>query len=148
LGSAIRRAEALPAHLKQAALQALERLPGGDALCHGDFHPDNVIMLPRGPVIIDWIAATSGNPLGDVARTSLLLRLGDLPPGMPGRKRIEAMRSRFHRTWLQRYLQLRPASRRELAAWELPVAAARLNEDIPGEQTTLLGMVEAAVSGH
>lgn len=48
-----------------------------------DFHPDNVLLAARGPVIIDWPDATRGQPLADVARTSLLLRLGGLPPGWP-----------------------------------------------------------------
>jgi Ser/Thr protein kinase RdoA (MazF antagonist) len=26
----------------------------GDGLCHGDIHPDNVIMTADGPRLIDW----------------------------------------------------------------------------------------------
>jgi uncharacterized protein (TIGR02172 family) len=145
LGSAIRLAGVLAPHLKQAALRALDKLPDGKALCHGDFHPDNVILSPRGPVILDWTAAVTGNPLADVARTSLLLRSGQLPPETPQseRERIEALRAGFHSTWLQHYLRLRQASDEEIAAWQLPVTAARLNEEIAEEQESLLRTVES-----
>ncbi len=145
LEGGIRAVQALPAHLKEAALSALARLPDGDALCHGDFHPDNVIMAARGPIIIDWMTAVRGNPLADVARTSLLLRLGALPPGTRGAWLIEIGRNLYHTIYLRRYLQLRPASREAIAAWQMPVAAARLNENVP-ENPQLLALVEASVS--
>jgi aminoglycoside phosphotransferase (APT) family kinase protein len=60
----------LSATEKEAARRCLAELPDGTALCHGDFHPGNVLITPRGPVIIDWETATRGHPLGDVACTS------------------------------------------------------------------------------
>jgi Ser/Thr protein kinase RdoA (MazF antagonist) len=43
----IQHAAALPDELRQAALAALYRLPIGERLCHGDFHPDNVLLSGR-----------------------------------------------------------------------------------------------------
>lgn len=41
-------------------------------VCHGDFNPTNVIMLPGGGYrIIDWAHVRRGNPLADIARTYL-----------------------------------------------------------------------------
>ena len=151
LERSIRAAQALPDRLKEAALSVLARLPDGDALLHGDFHPDNVIMTSRGPIIIDWMTATQGDPLADVARTSMLLGLGALLPGTPGRRVIEAGRQLYHAVYLRRYLQLRHASREEVAAWRLPTLAARLSENIAAEQAQLLALVEAALrrgNGH
>lgn len=143
----IGEAKPLPETLKEGALRALARLPEGDSLCHGDFHPENVLMTARGPVVIDWTDATIGNPLADVARTSLLLQSSTLPPEMPASTRLllKAIRSRFHSIYLKRYLQLRPASRAELAAWRLPVAAARLSEGIKEEEGRLLAIIEAGL---
>ena len=39
----------LPKHLATGVLALLESLPPGDGLCHGDFHPGNVIMTAEGP---------------------------------------------------------------------------------------------------
>src|SRR5262249_15504970 len=59
---------------RKAALEQLAGLPEGAALCHGDFHPDNILLTARGPVVIDWSSASRGDPLGDVAWTSHLMR--------------------------------------------------------------------------
>ncbi len=146
LENKIRDAEPLPASWKTAALQALDQLPDDNVLCHGDFHPENVLMSPRGATIIDWPDATRGHPLADVARTSLLLRVGGLPPGAALRRLLQSARAAFHAVYLRRYMQLRPASRSELAAWQLPVAAGRLSEDIPEERDQVLALVEASLA--
>ena len=65
---------------KQAARLCLEKLPDGEAVCHGDFHPENVLFTARDPLIIDWDGASHGDPLGDVACTSRLLQTASLPP--------------------------------------------------------------------
>lgn len=149
LESKIRAAEALPADWKDAALQALDQLPAGGVLCHGDFHPDNILMTSQGAIIIDWPDATRGHPLADVARTSLLLQTGGLPPGTAQRWLIQSLRALFHAIYLKCYFRLRPtsASRRQLAAWRLPVAAARLSEDIPEERDRVLALVAASQPG-
>ena len=45
----------------------------GDRVIHLDLHPDNVVITPRGPVVIDWRNATDGAPELDVALAALLL---------------------------------------------------------------------------
>ncbi len=50
----------------------LDSLPKHLRLCHGDFHPSNIIITADGtPYIIDWSHATQGNSSADVARTYL-----------------------------------------------------------------------------
>ena len=142
----IRNVEALSPATKEAALKVLARLPDDSAVCHGDFHPDNILMSPRGPIVIDWMDATRGSPLADVARTSLLLQIG-APLGMsvPIRLMIESLRSVFHQTYLRRYMPLLSVSREQIAAWRAPVAAARLDDGIREEESRLVAIVEAAV---
>ena len=41
----------------------------GERLLHLDFHPDNVLLSQRGPVVIDWANARAGDPALDVAMT-------------------------------------------------------------------------------
>ena len=147
LESRIRGAEILTVSTKDAVLRALGDLPDGSVLCHGDFHPGNILLSPRGAIVIDWMDASAGNPLADVARTAVLLRLGVLPPGTIGRWLLESGRILFHRVYLRRYIQLRPVSREQIAAWHLPVAAARLAEDIP-EQGRLLGLIQALLANQ
>ncbi|GAA1075483.1 phosphotransferase [Nocardiopsis metallicus] len=48
---------------------------GQDRLLHMDLHPGNVVLAPRGPVVIDWTNARDGAPDLDLALTALLLAL-------------------------------------------------------------------------
>jgi aminoglycoside phosphotransferase (APT) family kinase protein len=58
----------------------LSQLPdGGDRLVHLDLHPLNVLLSPRGPVVIDWSNASRGEGLTDVALTYVLLTCPRLP---------------------------------------------------------------------
>ncbi len=146
LETRIRAAEALPASDRDKALAALEKLPDGEALCHGDFHPNNILISPRGPIVIDWTDAARGCPLADVARTSLMIHLA-APSSSAERLLVLFGRRLFHAAYLRRYFQLRPDSRAALSAWMLPVAAARLEDGIPEEQSRLLALIRAAQPG-
>jgi aminoglycoside phosphotransferase (APT) family kinase protein len=59
----------------------LPRLPEGDALLHFDLHPQNVILSPRGPVVIDWTNACVGAPGVDIARAWALTACADTDVG-------------------------------------------------------------------
>jgi aminoglycoside phosphotransferase (APT) family kinase protein len=144
----IQQASPLPAAWTAAALAALDRLPDGNRLCHGDYHPDNVLMSAHGPIIIDWSEATAGNPLADVARTALIFRIGAPPPGGMSPLLIGRIRAVAQLTYLRRYRKRAPALRTELAAWRLPIAAARLAAGIPAEQQQLLALIEALVTSR
>ena len=47
----------LPKHIATEILALIDRLPPGDALCHCDLSPGNVIMTAEGPKLVDWISA-------------------------------------------------------------------------------------------
>jgi aminoglycoside phosphotransferase (APT) family kinase protein len=136
---------------KQAILDILARLPKGNAVCHGDFHPDNILITGNGPVIIDWMTGTRGNPLGDVSRTVLLIQAGGLPPRIPFLVGVSmnALRRVIVSAYLKHYRQLHPASLEEIASWKLPIYAARLAEveNYPAEKASLLRTIRAALAG-
>jgi aminoglycoside phosphotransferase (APT) family kinase protein len=49
----------------------------GDRLLHLDLHPENVILSPAGPVVIDWTNARRGEAMLDVAYTWLIVATSD-----------------------------------------------------------------------
>jgi aminoglycoside phosphotransferase (APT) family kinase protein len=118
-------------------------LAGGTAICHGDFHPGNVIMSAAGPRVIDWVDASCGPPAADVARTLFLLRDGKLPNDLPlpRRLRIRLLRRRFVGGYLAAYRRRRPLDLNEVRAWRLPILVARLDEDIAKERDHLLRLI-------
>ena len=142
----IEMSEALSDEVKTAIVGILAKLPEGQAVCHGDFHPDNILLTSHGPVIIDWMTGTRGHPLGDVARTSLLFQTGGLPPRIPFHMRviINATRALLHAVYLDRYLHLHPTTRQQISAWKLPLLAARLFEveSYPQEKRMILSRIE------
>ena len=141
LERAITTTRHLPGDLRTAAYHALEKLPEGDRLCHGDYHPDNVLITPKGPVIIDWMTASRGDLWADVARTHLLLRLGQ-PTGDSGAFWLLRFgRQIYYQTYIARYTSRTPSGKSQLQAWLPVMAAARLNEDIPHERAALIDLV-------
>jgi aminoglycoside phosphotransferase (APT) family kinase protein len=142
LKRAIERATTLPDDLKRKTLAILETLPDGDRLCHGDLHPENILMTPRGPIIIDWMTAVRGDPLGDVARTVLLMTVGEPPQGTLIRLLTRLMRGWMGSAYLKRYFQLRPEGRERLNRWLAVTFAARLAEDIQSEREQLSKFVK------
>ncbi|HTY38497.1 MAG TPA: aminoglycoside phosphotransferase family protein [Bacteroidota bacterium] len=132
--------EMLPNAMRDRIIRFLDNLPEGQALCHGDFHPDNLLFQGNRPFVLDWMTAARGNPLADVARTSILLRWAHPGPGIPKSfaALLNSMRGNFYRHYLAHYLALTGADAREIVQWELPVMAARLMEWIPPAEKELL----------
>jgi aminoglycoside phosphotransferase (APT) family kinase protein len=60
-----------------------ELRPAGDGakLIHLDFHPDNVLLSPAGPMVIDWTNARRGDPSLDVAMTWVIAATSGGPLG-------------------------------------------------------------------
>lgn len=142
LGYDIRNNPHLSENLKNKVLALLENLPNGETLCHGDFHPDNVLITKKGPVVIDWMTACIGSPWTDVARTSLILSIGAKSAGNQVRPILRTVVHLYHRTYLHRYRALKPDRTGEFAAWMPVIAAARGNENIIPEREALIKIVE------
>jgi uncharacterized protein (TIGR02172 family) len=141
----IKRAGRLPDAVRQVALNALAGLPEDDKLCHGDFHPGNIVLTSRGPVIIDWIDASCGSPIMDVARSTLLMGGGSLPPATPVKWLVRLIRGWSYKRYLRRYFQLNPADPNELSHWVPVAAAARLDENIYADEDRLLALAQRLI---
>lgn len=50
----------------------------GDRLVHLDLHPDNVLLTPEGPMVIDWPNAARGPAAADAAYTWVILATSDV----------------------------------------------------------------------
>lgn len=126
--------------VRSTLLEAVGRLSVGDSLCHGDFHPGNVMMTEGGPVVIDWLDASRGNPLADVARTSLLLAEASEGGGVAGHQ-AEAI-EQYRQLYVEAYFEHTPERRAEYEQWLPIVAAARLTEGIADRQQWLVRYVK------
>jgi len=127
--------------LRNKILVRLDILPSGKDLCHGDYHPGNVLLTKKGPIVIDWMTASSGTRWADVARTDLLLSIGSKSAGKQVSPIIMWMVGIYHRVYRNHYNALFPDTEAEMDRWMPVVAAARLNEDIPPEREALIEII-------
>lgn len=129
----------LPAAQKARLLGSLATLPLERRLCHGDFHPGNILCAAGGDLAIDWMDVSLGHPMADVARSSILLRgLAATAPNLF----LRWAANWFHQVYLAAYFQCGgdPLLYRAF----LPiVAAARLAEGIAELQAWLLEQAAA-----
>lgn len=111
----------------------IDTLGDGNILCHGDFHPDNIIMSAGKSIVIDWMTATKGDPLADVARTVVLFKYAAIPEekSFIEKKIIGFVRNKFLNEYLKHYIKISCAKPADIEKWELPIAAARLIEWVP-----------------
>jgi hypothetical protein len=114
--------------LKQILLDRLADMPDGDRLCHGDFHPVNVLGQNSLPMVIDWPDACCGGPAADVCRSYLLLKLHAEDIAEP---------------YLDAYCNITNMPRAKILDWLPYVAAAKLAEDVPDDWARLLEIVHA-----
>jgi Phosphotransferase enzyme family len=136
----------LPPQLREHAVQVLDGLPAGDRLCHGDYHPGNVLVTADRVSVIDWAGAARGVPEADYARTLLLLRWADPLPGTPllSRGLIAAGRSLLASRYARAYRIGSPQPLQQVDSWLAVHIAARLSEGIDIERPMLIGLLERA----
>jgi aminoglycoside phosphotransferase (APT) family kinase protein len=66
-----------------------------EAVLHLDLHPGNVLLAPHGPVVIDWSTASAGPAGADVARTIVIMTIGEADVPWLLRVGITAVRRTF-----------------------------------------------------
>ena len=116
----------LPDPARRAALlDRLGAMPAGDRLCHGDFHPHNIMGSPGGDVVVDWVDACRGDPLADVCRSYVLMA-----PHAPA---LAPM-------YIDAYAAYAGIDRADILRWLPFVAAARLAEASPAEFAATLDL--------
>ena len=127
----------LPSTQRRSAKDQMMGLPNGEATLHGDFHPLNVLITSNGPRAIDWGEASRGDLAADIARTLVLLTPESAAEVVTHPGSIASLVSTFADAYVMRCLQVTGATIETVAAWRLPVIAARLSEGIT-EQVDLL----------
>lgn len=117
-------------------MQILEELPNGDFICHGDFHPGNILIENNKRYIIDWSGVHTGNSVSDIAHTYLLMTYTPLVPGQGclqhkiisflGRYVAELYRKEMHR--------LLAFDWTEFDKWLIVMSLYRIYHGLPSEE--------------
>jgi streptomycin 6-kinase len=103
-------------------IDILDSIPNDNKLCHGDYHPLNIIAAPDRYVVIDWNGACSGSPILDVAWSYMTLNSPAIRQVLGGT--AADIITVFVKNYINEYCRL--------AGWEeaqilncLPIVAAR-----------------------
>lgn len=104
---------------KSGLLQKLDAMTFENRLCHGDFHPFNLIVADAGVIIIDWVDSSAGDARADVYRTYLLLSQFSEP---------------LADMYLRLYCEKNRLSENDIFQWAPIVAGARLSEKVSSER--------------
>lgn len=128
LASAALKPEQTAQELRQAR-RLLAQLPEGDRLCHGDFHPGNVMLAEEEGHdeqlhIIDFMNLCRGTRLYDVARTYYLIACTPVPDFMENWEQLIS----FKQELASLYLIEMGVAKEDIAEYLLIIAAARKGE--------------------
>ncbi|EMY5505571.1 MULTISPECIES: aminoglycoside phosphotransferase family protein [Bacillus] len=108
---------------KESILNKLHSIKFDSRLCHGDFHPFNLILSEKNVSIIDWLDACSGDIRADVFRTYLLY----------AQSYIE-----LAEMYLQIYCRNTDLTRDEIFQWAPIMIAARFSEKVSSQNEVYL----------
>lgn len=149
----IPKAELLEPEVKEFVLKILVELPEGNDICHGDFHPGNIIIANGQYYIIDWSGATSGRKISDIAHTYLLLRNTPEIMGLNSLQNfvIGCSSSIISGKYLSTCAKFYPFDFNEFSKWMVVRAAERVYYGMPQEKEALIKFIkkcmEARASG-
>lgn len=108
---------------KTRLIQKLDAMTFEKRLCHGDFHPFNLILSNEDVAIIDWVDSSAGDVRADVYRTYLL---------------FSQIATELADRYIHLYCEKSGFSRGEILQWAPIIAGARLSENVSSESVERL----------
>jgi hypothetical protein len=143
----IRKSEEILGDLTGKICTYLNELPQCSNLCHGDFHLDNIIT-GNSDYTLDWTNAYKGYPLGDVARTMIILKSPFIPndASVLVKTFAKPLKSLLLKHYLNYYFRHSKFSKPDMKQFILPLLAARLSENLPEERKWLMNLITEEVS--
>ena len=120
----LKNATNIEENTKYELLERLNGMKNHTKLCHGDYHPSNVIVKEDGSIyIIDWAHVTQGNASADAARTYLLFSMDGQTETAEKYLNLFSEKSKISKSSIQRWIPI--------------VAATQMTKQIPEEQEFL-----------
>lgn len=118
------------------ASEIMKELPINNCICHGDFHPGNILVQNDACYIIDWSGAYRGDFISDIAHTYLLMTH---VPEVPGQRQLQHAIIRFlgsymAKIYLEEILKLKKFSLSDFSKWTVVMSLLRIYYGMPSER--------------
>jgi len=119
------------------ASKQMKELPINDYLCHGDFHPGNILIQDDIRYIIDWSGAYQSDFISDIAHTYLLMTH---VPKVPGQSTllhtiIGCSGSHIAKVYLKEIFKLKKIDPGVFSKWTVVMAFLRVYYGNPSERS-------------
>ncbi|HKL78935.1 MAG TPA: aminoglycoside phosphotransferase family protein, partial [Mobilitalea sp.] len=126
------------------AIKLFRELPKGDNICHGDFHPGNIMMQDGMEYIIDWTGACLGSGISDIAHTYLLMTHVPVVPGQSyvQHKILTIAGSFMARSYLKEVMKLMKVDMVEFSKWTVAMSLFRVYCGLPSELEERIRYIE------
>jgi len=143
----ISKAEMLDSEMKKFVIDIIEELPEGEDICHGDFHPGNIIISEDKYYIIDWFGVTAGRKLSDIAHTFILLKN---TPKIENISKMEhfitkTIGNRIAGSYISNCNKIEPFEWSEFSKWMVVRAAERVFYGMPSEKANLIRFIRKSM---
>lgn len=117
-------------------MQIARGLPSGDSICHGDFHPGNILMNERAPYVIDWSGVHTGSALSDIAHTYVLMTHAPQTPGQDARsyRKVRFFAHRIAKLYLRDMEKWEWFDWEEFRRWKIVMTLLRVYDGLPSEK--------------
>ncbi|CAG7659061.1 phosphotransferase family protein [Paenibacillus allorhizosphaerae] len=109
---------------QERVFEILDSLNAGETLCHGDFHPGNILLSNGHTMVIDFMNVCHGDFLYDVARTVFLVEYTPVPEQADDRETL----LRLKRTLADLYLIEMNVTREMIHDYLSVIITARVGE--------------------
>jgi len=130
---------------KETILKHLHIIGHDTKICHGDYHPGNIIINSNNDLYtIDWMNCYFGDPIGDVVRSYLTLISPFIPFKLPIIKKIMFLlyKRLLGEIYLHEYRKETSIKRKDINKWIPIIAAGRLADNIPNEGKWLVKLID------
>jgi hypothetical protein len=124
----------VPEMIRKDALNLLDRLPDGDHFCHMNYVPETVVVALDGPTLIDFSEAGRGSFMADVAKTCVLLTVGE----------DDILSRILLGTYQTEYMKICNRPDDELQDWMMIVATAMLAGSAESARPRLMEIIESS----
>lgn len=113
-------------------IDLLKSIQYEEVLCHNDLGPYHVLLEDNHPRIIDWVNASYGDPMADIAK-SIFWMCSDYVPGIGPYLIGKDVKKRFITAYLSTYQSFLSLKQDQILSWLVIFAAIEYDTEVKDE---------------